>query len=42
MADQMRMDFQRERNEMVTTLWRQLRDELLEEQPPPPPPAPAI
>ncbi|GMN55023.1 hypothetical protein TIFTF001_024138 [Ficus carica] len=31
MADQMRMDFQRERNEMVTTLRRQLRDELLEE-----------
>ena len=31
MADQMRMDFQRERNEMVTSLRRQLRDELLEE-----------
>ena len=30
-ADQMRMDFQRERNEMVTSLRRQLRDELLEE-----------
>ncbi|GMN19633.1 hypothetical protein TIFTF001_039857 [Ficus carica] len=32
MADQIRMDFQREQNGMVTNLRRQLQDELLEEE----------